>query len=188
MSPATFLALCARNVRNILVAFALGVAMLIATAAVNPGSAHGATIYKSAKAKAYAVSMLNLMNQERSAHGLRALSLNWRLNTSAYHHNAKQAAQNTLSHQLPGEAYFATRVSWTGYKWSTLGENVAWNSDRTLAGVQYLQRIMYNEKAPDNGHRLNILSSKFTNVGIDVYFDYQHNKIWITQDFGHPAA
>jgi uncharacterized protein YkwD len=43
---------------------------------------------------------------------------------------------------------------------------------------------MYNEKAPNNGHRLNILSSKFRQVGVDVYLDRTHHKVWLTTDFG----
>ena len=64
------------------------------------------------------------------------------------------------------------------------GENIGWNSDQTLSGVRYLEREMYREKAPENGHRLNILDHSFRDVGIDVYFDKTHNKMWFTQDFG----
>ena len=42
---------------------------------------------------------------------------------------------------------------------------------------------MYNETPPDDGHRLNILSSSFHNVGVDVYTD-STGKMWITCDFG----
>jgi uncharacterized protein YkwD len=177
-----------RTVRTVLLAATLGLAILLISAAVHPASASAATYTKSALAKQYASSMLSLLNQERAAHNLRPLAMEAHLLTSAYNHNTRQAAQNTMSHQLPGEPYFATRISNTGYHWSTVGENVAWNSDRTLAGVQYLQRSMYNEVAPNNGHRLNILSTQFTQIGIDVYFDNTHNKIWITQDFGRPTS
>jgi uncharacterized protein YkwD len=177
-----------RTVRNLVMAATLSLAILLIAAAFHPGSASAATITKSATAKQYANSMLSLMNQERAAHNLRPLTMSPKLLVSAYNHNTRQAQQNTMSHQLPGEPYFATRISNTGYRWSTVGENVAWNSDRTLAGVQYLERTMYNETAPENGHRLNILSTQFTNIGIDVYFDNVHHKMWITQDFGRPTA
>jgi uncharacterized protein YkwD len=183
-----------RTVRTVLLAATLGLAILLISAAFHPGTASAATsaatttVTKSALAKQYAASMLSLLNQERADHNLRPLAMEAHLLTSAYNHNTRQAAQNTMSHQLPGEPYFATRISNTGYQWSTVGENVAWNSDRTLAGVQYLQRTMYNEVAPNNGHRLNILSTQFTQIGIDVYFDNTHNKMWITQDFGRPTS
>jgi uncharacterized protein YkwD len=47
---------------------------------------------------------------------------------------------------------------------------------------------MYDEKPPgDTGHRDNILSKNYTNVGIDVYFDNVNGKVWLTEDFGKPA-
>ena len=57
----------------------------------------------------------------------------------------------------------------------------------TRPGLRYLQAEMFHEKAPNNGHRLNILDRSFRNVGIDVYFDHKHHKMWFTQDFGQPA-
>ena len=66
------------------------------------------------------------------------------------------------------------------------GENIGWNTDLRTQGIQSLERDMYNEKAPDNGHRLNILDKHFTQVGIDIYYDAAHQKIWFTQDFGQP--
>jgi uncharacterized protein YkwD len=67
------------------------------------------------------------------------------------------------------------------------GENIGWNSAQNRPGLRALQLEMYREKAPDNGHRLNILDRSFRNVGIDVYFDKSHGKMWFTQDFGQPA-
>ena len=43
---------------------------------------------------------------------------------------------------------------------------------------------MYNEVPPNDGHRVNILSHTFRQVGIDVYYDARHHKLWFTQDFG----
>ena len=38
-------------------------------------------------------------------------------------------------------------------------------------GSWQLESIMYNEKPPNNGHRLNILSTHYRNIGVDVYMD-----------------
>jgi len=38
--------------------------------------------------------------------------------------------------------------------------------------------------APDDGHRLNILSSTFTHIGIAVYRD-SSGTVWLTQDFSN---
>jgi uncharacterized protein YkwD len=43
---------------------------------------------------------------------------------------------------------------------------------------------MLDEKPPDDGHRLNILSSAFTHIGIAVYRD-SSGTVWLTQDFSN---
>ena len=47
-----------------------------------------------------------------------------------------------------------------------------------------LTRSMLDEKPPDDGHRLNILSSAFTHIGISVYRD-SSGTVWMTQDFSN---
>ncbi len=135
----------------------------------------------------YAQSILDMLNNERRAHGLPKVTMNQELIVSAHGHNLDMAAANEMSHQLPGEPYFADRISNAGYKYWYAGENIGWNSVQTLDGVRQLETIMYNEKAPDDGHRQNILSKNYTNVGIDVYFDNTNGKVWLTEDFGKPA-
>jgi uncharacterized protein YkwD len=65
-----------------------------------------------------------------------------------------------------------------------VGENIAFNTDRTWRGAQYVENLMYNEVAPNNGHRLNILNTGYTYVGVTVWMDNTHGKMWITVDFG----
>lgn len=131
---------------------------------------------------AYAV--LSTMNQERAAHGLPALSMYPALQRSAHAHNLVMASQNILSHQLAGEASLGTRILAQGYRFSYAGENIAWTSDRTVTGLVNVHVAMYNEVPPEDGHRLNILSPNYRNVGIDVVIDSAHGKAWITEDFG----
>lgn len=95
------------------------------------------------------------------------------------------AGANTLSHQLPGEASLGERVS-VFYAWSACGENVAWNSQRSQAGALALETSMYDETPPNDGHRRNILSTTFVDVGVDVIDDSTHGRIWLTTDFGRP--
>jgi len=97
------------------------------------------------------------------------------------------ADADQLSHQLPGEASLGDRISAAGYQWSTVGENLACSSDRSEAGVLALQDSMYDETPPDDGHRQNILSSSFTEVGIDVIEDAARGKVWLVTDFGSPS-
>jgi uncharacterized protein YkwD len=134
-----------------------------------------------------AENILGMLNAERAAHGRPALTMNAKLVGSAHGHNLEMARQNAMSHQLPHEAYFAARIARAGYRYSWAGENIGWNSETTPAGVRQLEAMMYHEKAPDDGHRRNILSRHYTNVGVDVYFDRVNDKVWLTQDFGRPS-
>ena len=131
------------------------------------------------------VAMFNLLNQERVA-GLRP-ALKWAtaLHVSAHAHNLAMARYNMMSHQCPGEASPGTRITKSGYKWRNWGENVGWTTDESVAGILYMEKLMFGERAPNNGHRLNILGN-FKNVGIDVYIDTVHHHLWYTQDFGTP--
>ena len=130
-----------------------------------------------------AIAVVHLINAERKAHHLRPVGGSAQLNTSSRRHNITMARFNAMSHQLPGEAYFSKRISATGFRWRTAGENIAWNSQMSTKGVLVLQTAMYNEKAPYNGHRLNILNRELHHVGVDVYLDRAHHKIWLTTDF-----
>jgi uncharacterized protein YkwD len=130
--------------------------------------------------------VLSSLNSQRAEHGLPALSTNSKLVTSAHRHNLAMAEANQLSHQLSGESGLGDRISAAGYSWSTVGENIAYNSNRSQAGVLALQQAMYNETAPNDGHRRNILSSSFTDVGIDVIDDSRHGRVWLVTDFGRP--
>ena len=93
------------------------------------------------------------------------------------------AAANQLSHQLPGEPVFSTRISQAGVAWHSAAENIGWNSDRSTAGANGLQAAMYGEKPPNDGHRRNILSTSVRYVGIDVLIDARTGKLWLTEDF-----
>jgi uncharacterized protein YkwD len=134
----------------------------------------------------WANAVLDELNDERKSHGLPALKLNTKLTSAAHTHNLAMAKANTLSHELKGEAALGSRVSAAGYSWSAVGENVAYNSDRSQAGVLALQKAMYNEKPPEDGHRDNILNAKFVDVGIDVINDSAHGKVWLVTDFARP--
>jgi uncharacterized protein YkwD len=132
--------------------------------------------------------VLRLINAQRAVYGLRPLHMAPALRLSARRHNLQMAAYDEMSHQLPGEPNFAQRITNAGYHWSWAGENIAWNSEMTLPGVKLLQRLMYHEKPPNDAHRLNILSTHYRNVGVDVYLDKVHHKVWLTTDFAKPSS
>jgi uncharacterized protein YkwD len=134
--------------------------------------------------------VLALINQARAQAGLPAYSFLAGLNSSAAAHNARMADGCGLSHQCPGEPALGTRETDAGVKWTAAGENIGEGgpvSDTSAATAQMavgLTQDMLNEKPPDDGHRLNILSSTFTSIGIAVSID-SSGTVWMTQDFAN---
>lgn len=166
-------------------------AALVATGAVVAGAlsaiaptATAATSTETAAAK----SVFALLNAERAAHHLPALGWSTALVSSARRHNIAMAGENSMSHQVPGEAVFSTRISQAGVAWHAVAENIGWTTNRTSTGATGLQTAMYNEKAPDDGHRQNILSTATRYVGIDTMIDAATGKLWLTQDFADVAG
>jgi uncharacterized protein YkwD len=74
--------------------------------------------------------------------------------------------------------------------WTSAGENIGEGgpaADTSAAIAQMavdLTQDMLNEKPPDDGHRLNILSSAFHHIGVAVSVD-SSGTVWMTQDFSN---
>jgi uncharacterized protein YkwD len=134
--------------------------------------------------------VLALINQARSQAGLAPYTMTAGLDSSSAAHNARMADGCGLSHQCPGEPPLGTRETDAGVVWTAAGENIGEGgpvADSPSAIAQMavtLTQDMLNEKPPDDGHRLNILSSVFTHIGIAVTID-SSGTIWMTQDFSN---
>ena len=137
-----------------------------------------------------ATQVLAMINQARAQAGLPPYSFSSGLDSSAGAHNARMAAGCGLSHQCPGEPPLGTRETDAGVNWTSAGENIGEGgpvADTTAAIAQMalgLTQDMLNEKPPDDGHRLNILSSSFQIIGIAVFRD-SSGTVWMTQDFAN---
>jgi len=110
---------------------------------------------------------LCLMNVERARRGLPQLRLNRRLSRAATRHSRDMVRRHYFSHDSLGGASFVDRVRRTGYlrsvrSWN-LGENLAWGSGNRGTPEQIVRAWM---KSP--GHRSNILTGRFREVGIGV--------------------
>ncbi len=92
-------------------------------------------------------------------------------------------ATNQMSHQVPGERSFDTRISDQGVPWLSVGENVGFNTNRTVAGALTLHTMMINETAPNDDHKVNKLDPKFNALGVDVLLDPTTGKLWLTEDY-----
>jgi uncharacterized protein YkwD len=134
--------------------------------------------------------VLALINQARAQAGLPAYTLSSGLDSSATAHNDRMAGGCGLSHQCPGEPALGTRENDAGVVFTAAGENIGEGgpvADTSSAIAQMavaLTQDMLNEQPPNDGHRLNILSSSFTFAGIAVTID-SSGTVWMTQDFAN---
>jgi uncharacterized protein YkwD len=137
---------------------------------------------------AAAAQVLAVINQARAQQGLPALTVSSGLNASSAAHTSVMAGDCGLSHQCPGEPPLGTRISNAGVQWTSAGENIGEGGpvgNNTTAITQMavnLTQSMLNERPPDDGHRMNILSSSFRFTGITVFIDSK-GTVWMTQDF-----
>ena len=137
-----------------------------------------------------AAKVLALINGARSAAGLPALTITSGLEATSSAHNLLMASGCGLSHQCPGEPAIGDRETAAGIHWTAAGENIGDGgpvADTTTAITQIvvtLTQDMLNEQPPDDGHRLNILSTSFTHIGIAVHRS-SSGTVWLTQDFSN---
>jgi uncharacterized protein YkwD len=137
-----------------------------------------------------AQAVLNQVNAWRTAAGLRPYTMSPGLVASAHKHNLVMIAGCGLSHRCPGEPDLGPRISAQGVHWTTLGENIGESgpNPNTASAITKaatgLDKAMFDEKPPNDGHRRNLLSKSFTHIGIDVIRDSK-GTVWLTQDFSN---
>ncbi len=139
-------------------------------------------------AQSAAAQVLAVINQARAQAGLPAYTLSSGLGASSRAHTLQMAGGCGLSHQCPGEPALADRLTQAGVVWSSCGENIGEGGPEPDTATVIAQMAvgltheMLNEQPPDDGHRLNILSSSFRHIGINVLRDAS-GTVWMTQDF-----
>ena len=145
----------------------------------------GQTIHarQSATTEDYAQAVFQEVNRARAAQHLSPLVWDARLQQSARTHNRAMAGSNTLSHQVGTEPALGSRESSAGVQWTYAAENIGWTTERSLAGVLDIEARMLAETAPNDAHRRNILTRSAQSLGVDVYFDAAHGRLWLTEDF-----
>ncbi len=107
------------------------------------------------------------LNAERARHGLRRLKLNKKLSAAARRHARDMVRRGYFAHDSLGGGSFVDRIRRTGYlrgagTW-TVGENLAWGSHDRAAPRAITQMWMNSP-----GHRANVLSPSFHEVGIGL--------------------
>jgi len=102
--------------------------------------------------------VVNIVNQERAKVGAAPLNVNYSLQDAAWMHNEHMVTTGCFSHDKCKDGGPSDRIKKTGYKWVTWGENIA-RGQRTPVAVM-------NAWMNSTGHRRNILSKEFVDIGV----------------------
>lgn len=110
---------------------------------------------------------LCVLNAERARYDLGALRLSRRLSTAARRHSRAMVRERFFSHDSLNGGSFVDRIRATGYlegveSWS-VGENIAYGS-----GERSTPRSIGRAWMNSPGHRANILSGAFREIGIGI--------------------
>lgn len=121
--------------------------------------------------------LIALINAERARHGLPPLIIHAILTRVAQAHSQDMAARDFYSHTNPDGLDPCQRMTRAGYDWWACGENIG-------AGFP-TPELMLMIWLTSGGHRANILSPYFTDVGVGYVQGGAYGHYW-TIDFGAP--
>jgi uncharacterized protein YkwD len=155
----------------------------LAPAGASAGSCANTTVHpESASIATIDEATLCLLNVERTKRGLRAFNENTHLDKASLGHSRDMVRKRYFQH---GD--FEGRIKKTGYLshasgWA-IGENIAWGGGQYSTPKSIVSMWMHSP-----GHRANILSRKFRDIGIGVARGApqrgQHGAATYTTDFG----
>lgn len=152
--------------------------------AANPEIKNPALIYPGQKVKipvietkAIESEVVRLVNIERAKAGLPALKENWQLSRVARYKSQDMINKNYFSHYSPTYGSPFDMIESFGIKFSAAGENIA-------MGQRTPQEVM-NAWMNSPGHRSNILSPSYTEIGVGLAKDKAGRCYW-TQMFIKP--
>ncbi|MCC7018999.1 MAG: hypothetical protein IT332_04560 [Ardenticatenales bacterium] len=102
--------------------------------------------------------VVDLVNAERKKAGQKPLIVNYSLQEAAWAHNEHMVARKCFSHTGCGDGAPGDRVRKTGYMAITVGENIAQGQPDAAAVMDSWMN--------SSGHRKNILSNRYTDIGV----------------------
>lgn len=127
--------------------------------------------------QAYETEVIRLTNAERTKRGLTALGTNWQLSRVARYKSQDMINKNYFSHTSPTYGSPFTMMQSFGLRFSAAGENIAYGQ-RTPQEV-----VTAWMNSP--GHRANILSPAYTQIGVGAAKKSNGTLYW-TQEFIKP--
>ena len=131
-------------------------------------------VQRSSEDHAFEQRVLVLVNAQRAANGLGALTYDSRLDLASERHNLVQAATGSMAHQGIGDGDPGSRIRATGFTGSW-GENVATGQ---LTPEQVVAEWMASP-----GHRRNILDPTYHRLGVS-YTQGGNGRTYWAQSFG----
>ncbi len=160
------------SIRAVLLAFGclLGLALAVPSAQAGGACSSASSRPADLGERALVRSTLCVVNAERARHRLRPLGLDARLSSAARRHAVDMARKNFFAHNSLDGSTFLDRIRRSGYLrgargWS-VGENIAWGS-----GSQASPRAIGRAWMASPGHRANILSPSYRELGVGVASD-----------------
>jgi uncharacterized protein YkwD len=132
---------------------------------------------------------LCLLNQQRAAQGVGPLAENAALSSASTGYSQRMVAQSFFAHESPDGGTLVDRLTGAGYlgdddPW-LVGENIGWGQ-----GELATPRSMVSAWMNSPGHRENLLSSDYTEVGLGLALGTPVDHSWgatYTTDFGAGA-
>lgn len=136
--------------------------------------------YVPANAESLKARMLELVNNERTSRGLQPLTLNPILCQMADNYAREMIECDFFAHQNPAGEGPGQRAISLGYVFLSIGENLA-------GGQTTPEQAMADWMKSTDGHRENILSPQWTEMGIAVRVGGDYGVYWV-QEFGNPPT
>lgn len=121
--------------------------------------------------------VIKIVNAERARRGLHALKANWELSRVARYKSQDMINKGYFAHQSPTYGSPFDMMETFGLRFSSAGENIAYG--------QPSPKEVMTAWMNSTGHRNNILSSSFTEIGVGVATNKNGVRYW-TQMFMKP--
>jgi uncharacterized protein YkwD len=172
------------------VASVLAALALCAPAAASASDCAGADLVPAAdNLGAVGQATLCLLNQQRAANDIAPLVANAKLTVASASYSQRMVDQSFFNHEAPDGDTLVDRLTSAGYSVDdalVVGENIGWGS-----GARASARSMVQAWMASPGHRANLLSDDYTEVGLGVVVgtpDDDTSGATYTTDFGERAV
>src|SRR3954447_4799635 len=164
--------------RRLAAAAALTALALCAPATARADDCAGADVVPAADTVAVVgQATLCLLNQQRAANGIGPLAENAALSTASPGYSQRMVAQGFFGHESPDGGTLVQRLTDAGYlgdddAW-VVGENIGWGQ-ASLATARSMVTAWMNSP----GHRENLLSADYTQVGLGLALGTPTDQRW----------